>query len=174
VSPSERSPDLSAITGLSREYDGSRAAGSICRGPRRPRADMRRTTWIRGGRRFIMTAPESCDPPALLTRISTETVQAMKQHYGKGPVSAKSYLLDDLLFVVLREGITQAERTMLDAGHQNSVRRFRQGLENEMAQSLIEMIERLTGRRVINYQSQLLFDPDMSIKIFVFDPHGAR
>jgi uncharacterized protein YbcI len=37
---------------------------------------------------------------------------------------------------------------MLDAGHQNRVRQFRQGLENEMAQSLIEMIERLTGRRV--------------------------
>ena len=107
--------------------------------------------------------------PELLAAISTATVQAMKQQYGKGPVSAKSYLVDDLLFVVLRGGITRAERTMVDAGRQQSVRRFRQEFENEMTKPLVAIVERLTGRRVISYQSQVLFDPDMSVKIFVFD-----
>jgi uncharacterized protein YbcI len=93
----------------------------------------------------------------------------MKQYYGKGPVSAKSYLVDDLLFIVMREGVTQAEQTMLDAGHQDTVRQFRQEFENEMAQRLTYMVEQLTGRRVINYQSQIMFDPNMSIEMFVFD-----
>jgi uncharacterized protein YbcI len=117
-----------------------------------------------------LTGPD--DPESggsLLSRISTQMVRAMKQYYGKGPVSAKSYLADDLLFVVMRGGVTQAEQTMLDAGHQDSVRRFRQEFEDEMGDLLTSMVERLTGRHVINYQSQILFDPDMSIEMFVFD-----
>jgi uncharacterized protein YbcI len=108
-------------------------------------------------------------PSGLLARISTAPVQTMKQQYGTGPVSAKAYLVDDLLFVVLRGGITRAERTMVAAGREQSVRRFRQEFENEMAQPLVDIVERLTGCTVINYQSEVLFDPDLSIKIFVFD-----
>jgi uncharacterized protein YbcI len=104
----------------------------------------------------------------LLSRISTQMVRTMKQYYGKGPVSAKSYLIDDLLFVVMREGMTQSEQTMLDAGRQNTVRNFRQEFENEMAQRLTYMVEQLTGRRVINYQSQVMFDPNMTVEMFVF------
>jgi uncharacterized protein YbcI len=106
---------------------------------------------------------------SVLQRISTEMVRTMKQYYGKGPVSAKSYLVDDLLFVVMREGITQAEQTMLDAGRAGMVRNFRQEFENEMAEVLTRMVERVTGRRVVTYQSQVLFDPNMTIEIFVFD-----
>jgi uncharacterized protein YbcI len=115
-------------------------------------------------------APETGhDDGNLLSRISTEMVRTMKQYYGKGPVSAKSYLIDDLLFVVMREGITQAEQTMIQAGREGAVRNFRQEFENEMAEVLIRMIERLTGRRVVTYQSQVLFDPNITIEIFVFD-----
>src|ERR1700761_9822197 len=109
----------------------------------------------------------------VLSQISTEMVQAMKQHYGKGPVSAKSYLVDDLLFVVMRDMITQAERTMLDAGRTDTVRDFRQQFENEVAETLTRLVERVTGRRVVNYQSQVLFDPDITVEIFVFDDHGS-
>lgn len=106
---------------------------------------------------------------SLLSRISTEMVQAMKQLYGKGPVSAKSYLVDDLLFVVMREMITQAERTMLDAGRGDTVREFRQEFENEVAETLTSIVQRLTGRRVVTYQSQVLFDPNLTVEIFVFE-----
>jgi uncharacterized protein YbcI len=109
------------------------------------------------------------DDGSVLARISTEMVRTMKQYYGKGPVSAKSYLVDDLLFVVMREGITQAEQTMLDAGREGTVRSFRQEFENEMSEMLTRMIERVTGRRVVAYQSQVLFDPNLTIEIFVFD-----
>ena len=110
---------------------------------------------------------------SLLSQISTEMVQAMKQHYGKGPVSAKSYLVDDLLFVVMRDMITQAERTMLDAGRPDTVRDFRQQFENEVAETLTRLVERVTGRRVVTYQSQVLFDPDITVEIFVFEDHAT-
>jgi uncharacterized protein YbcI len=110
----------------------------------------------------------------LLATISREMVRAMKTYYGKGPSKAKSYLVDDLLFIVMREGGTVAEKTMVDSGQEDAVRDFRQRFENEMAERLTYMIEQLTKRKVINYQSQVLFDPDVSIEIFMFDEPIAQ
>ena len=105
----------------------------------------------------------------LLERLSTEMVRAQKKYFGRGPTQAKSYLLDDFLLIVMRGGLSNAERTMLDAGEENQVRSFRQGFENEMTSRLTGMVENLTGRKVLSYQSQILFDPDVVIEIFFFD-----
>lgn len=102
-------------------------------------------------------------------------VQAQKQYFGKGPVRTKSYLVDDLLFIVMRGGMTRAEETMIDFEQTDQVRDFRQSFENEMTERLTDMIEKLTGRKVLTYQSQILFDPELVIEMFVFDkPLGSE
>jgi uncharacterized protein YbcI len=112
---------------------------------------------------------------SLLATISREMVTAMKVYYGRGPTQAKSYFLDDLLFVVMRGGVTEVEQTMLEAGEEDVVRAFRQRFENVMARRLRGTIEQLTARVVVNYQSQVLFDPDLTIVMFIFDkPMGAN
>src|SRR5215210_869179 len=110
---------------------------------------------------------------SLLARISTEVVRTLKDSFGKGPVKAKSYLLDDFLLVVMRGGVTVAEQTMLDRGHGDLVRRFRQTYQNEMGDVLVAKIEALTGRSVVNYQSQILFNPHIVMEIFFFEADGA-
>ena len=110
----------------------------------------------------------------LLARISNEMVRAQKEFFGKGPTEAKSYLLDDLLFIVMRGGMTTAERTMLEFGEEDQVRQFRQLFENRMTERLTDMIERLTGRKVLTYQSQVLFEPDIVIEMFVFDSRAGE
>src|SRR3954465_12199371 len=109
---------------------------------------------------------------SLTAKISTETVRTLKGPFGKGAVKAKSYLLDDFLLVVMRGGATVAEETMLERGHGDMVRQFRQTYQNEMGDSLIAKIEALTGRKVVNYQSQVLFDPQIVIEIFFFASAG--
>ena len=106
---------------------------------------------------------------ALLASISNEFVQMQKEYWGIGPVQAKSYMMDDLLLIVMRGGLTRAEHTMLDLGEPDLVRNFRQTFENKMTQNLTERIERLTGRKVLTYQSQILFGPDLVAELFVFD-----
>jgi uncharacterized protein YbcI len=106
---------------------------------------------------------------SLLAQISNEMVRAQKRFFGKGPTEAKSYLLDDLLIIVMRGGMTTAEKTMLEFGQQDQVRQFRQLFENEMTERLTDMIERLTGRKVLTYQSQVMFEPDVVVEMFVFD-----
>ncbi len=106
---------------------------------------------------------------SLLSKISNEIVAAQKHFYGKGPTKAKSYMVDDLLFVVMRGGLLPAEETLIESDKEDVVRSFRQAFENEMTERLTDKIEDLTGRKVVSYQSQVLFDPDIVVEIFVFD-----
>jgi uncharacterized protein YbcI len=108
----------------------------------------------------------------LLSRLSNEMVRAQKRFFGKGPTEAKSYMLDDLLIIVMRGGLTTAEKTMLEFGQPDQVRQFRQLFENEMTERLTDMVEELTGRKVATYQSQIMFDPHLVVEMFVFDSEG--
>ncbi len=106
---------------------------------------------------------------SLLAQISNAFVTMQKDYWGIGPLEAKSYMMDDLLLIVMRGGMTRAERTMIDFGQHDLVRTFRQTFENEMTQNLTGKIEELTGRKVLTYQSQILFDTDIVAELFVFD-----
>ena len=110
---------------------------------------------------------------SLLSQISNDMVRAQKQFFGKGPTEAKSYLLDDLLIIVMRGGLTTAEKTMLEFGKADQVRQFRQLFENEMTERLTGKMEELTGRKILTYQSQIMFDPDVVVEMFVFDSEGS-
>jgi uncharacterized protein YbcI len=111
---------------------------------------------------------------SLLARISTEVVRTIKDSFGKGPVKAKSYMLDDFLLVVMRGGVTVAEQTMLDRGHGDLVRQFRQTYQNELGTELVSKVEAMTGRKVVNYQSQILFEPHIVMEIFFFEDSAGE
>ena len=38
----------------------------------------------------------------------------MREHYGRGPIKAKTYVLDNLIVCVLSDGFTAIERTMME------------------------------------------------------------
>jgi uncharacterized protein YbcI len=110
---------------------------------------------------------------SLLRQISREIVHTQKEAFGKGPTHSKAYMFDDMLLVVMRDGLTIAEKTMLEFGQADLVRNFRQQFENEMTTRLVDVIERLTERKVLTYQSQVMFDPDVIVEMFVFDHAGG-
>jgi uncharacterized protein YbcI len=111
--------------------------------------------------------------PGTLARLATEMVRMHKHYWGRGPESAKAYAMDDLVFIVMRGGVPVAERTLLDAGRQDSGRANRQEYQNDKATTLCGIVEEVTGRRVLTYQSQILFDPDLVIEVFVLDERVA-
>ncbi len=123
-----------------------------------------------------MSPEEAADDHAvggeLLMSVSNAVVQAQKNFFGKGPVKARSYVLDDLLVVVMRGGYTTAEKTMLECGRGDVVRDFRQAYQNEMAGHLMGTVEGLTGRKVLTYQSQVMFEPDVIVELFVLEGRG--
>jgi len=101
--------------------------------------------------------------------ISNAMVGLKKQLYGKGPVKAKTFINDNLVFVVLEGGLTRNEETLLAAGEENLVRQYRLRFQEVVKNTAHETIERLTGRKVLTYHSQIVFDPDRTFEIFVLD-----
>jgi len=92
-----------------------------------------------------------------------------KRFYGKGPTKAKTYINDNYVLCVLQGGLTRNEETLLEAGEETLVRQYRLRFQEVMAPPTTEAIERLTGRRVISYHSQITFHPDYGFEIFVLD-----
>jgi uncharacterized protein YbcI len=116
----------------------------------------------------MSAGPRSASAENMLTNISNELVRAKKRFFGKGPEGVKTYIMDDLCFTVMRGGLTRAEETMLEAGHPEQVRAFRQLFQDEMATILMSCVAEITGREVVTYQSQIMFDPHIVVEMFVF------
>lgn len=102
-----------------------------------------------------------------LAAVSRELVRLTAEHYGKGATEAKTYVSDDWLFCVLKGGMTKVERTLLEHGDDHLVRQVRMRFQENMDDSFIEVVRRVTGREVRGYVSQVMFDPDFVFEIFL-------
>jgi uncharacterized protein YbcI len=104
---------------------------------------------------------------ALLAAISSSVVAILRDHYGRGPIKAKTYAVDDLLIVVLRgSGFTALEQTIMDDGGGDRVVAMRHEFQRIMAPLFTKVIEDLTGREVTAFLSQAHVDPDITVEIF--------
>jgi uncharacterized protein YbcI len=111
----------------------------------------------------------------LLEQISNSIVGLYRESFGRGPTGAKTYVLDDLVFCVLRDGLTPVERTLRDRGDAAFVREMRVRFQDAVADQLRGMVEELTGRKVVAFLSQANVDPELTIEVFFLDgPVGTN
>ena len=101
--------------------------------------------------------------------LSNAMVGLKKHFYGKGPTKAKTFLNDNYIFCVMEGGLTRNEETMVERGHEDLVRTFRLRFQEAMADPTVEAVQRITGRSVIGYHSQIVFHPERVFEIFVLD-----
>ena len=106
--------------------------------------------------------------------ISTQLVALKKEFYGKGPVGAKTYIQDEYVFAVLEGGLTRNEETLLAAGEIDLVRSYRLRFQEVMRDQLTSAVEEITGRKVLTYHSQIVFDPMRAFEIFVLEPEEKK
>jgi uncharacterized protein YbcI len=106
----------------------------------------------------------------LLAAISTRIVAILRDHYGRGPMKAKTYALDDIVVVVMRgSGFTPLEKTIMESGQPQRVVDMRHDFQHIMTKRFTDTIEELTGRRVTAFLSQAHVDPDITMEIFFMD-----
>jgi uncharacterized protein YbcI len=116
------------------------------------------------------SGPASLAGGHLLAAISTRIVAILRDHYGRGPMKAKTYALDDIIVVVMRgSGFTPLEQTIMESGQPQRVVDMRHDFQHIMTKRFTETIEELTGRRVTAFLSQAHVDPDITIEIFFVD-----
>jgi uncharacterized protein YbcI len=102
--------------------------------------------------------------------VSTGIVALMREHYGRGPMKAKTYALDDIIVVVLRgSGFTALEQTIMDTGDGARVVAMRENFQEMMASRYKDLIEELSGRNVVAFLSQAHVDPDITMEVFFID-----
>ena len=105
----------------------------------------------------------------LLAQITNRIVAMMREHYGRGPIKAKTYVLDNLIVCVLTDGFTAIEKTMMEGGEPERVLAMRRDFQRMMKIRYSQMIEELTGRKVLAFLSQAHVDPDLTIEVFLVD-----
>ena len=110
----------------------------------------------------------------IASAISDGLVSLHKRYYGKGPVKAKTYLVNASVRCLLHEGFTTVEKTLMRLGDPDAVRQMRRSFQDAMEQQFTAVVEQATGRKVIAYMSQIHCDPDISLEVFVLEPGPER
>ena len=125
---------------------------------------LKQPDWLEG-----VKSGESDRRHSVRAEISSAMVGLKKDFYGKGPTKAKTFLNDNYVFCVMEGGLTRNEQTLIERGHEDLVRTYRLRFQEAMEGPTVEAIQRITGRSVIGYHSQIVFNPERAFEIFVLD-----
>jgi uncharacterized protein YbcI len=99
--------------------------------------------------------------------ISKEIVRLQAEYYGKGPTRAKTYIVEDLVVVVLEESFTRAEKTLAERGEKDAIEHIRRRFQQQMADDFTSVVEQATGRKVRVFLSETNIDLDVSVETFL-------
>ena len=110
---------------------------------------------------------------AAAVAISNRAVQLVRQYTGRGPTQARTTIDRDHVLVVMRDGLTQSERTLAENGHEQLVLDARRAIQEIFRPELTAFIEERFGRKVVGFMSANQVDPDLAGEVFVLEPDPA-
>ena len=106
--------------------------------------------------------------------ISKQIVRLQAEYYGKGPTKAKTYIVEDLVVVVLEETFTRAEKTLAERGEREAIEQVRRRFQQQMADKFTNVVEQATGRKVRVFMSETNVEHDVSVEMFLLADGPAR
>jgi len=104
--------------------------------------------------------------------IGTAITRLHREHYGRGATVTRTVFQRNFVVAFLEDIYTPVEKTLLKDGRRDDVKQMRQLFQMAMQASFSEAVEEITGRKVIQFMSQVAFEPDMAAEIFVLEPLG--
>jgi uncharacterized protein YbcI len=113
------------------------------------------------------------DRGAVVSRLSRDIVQVYARMFGRGPVKARSYVQRDFALCVLEEIFTIAECTLIDAGFAGHVKETRHRFHEALREEFVAVAERVTGRGVRVFISQVDVECGVATELFLFEPQQA-
>jgi uncharacterized protein YbcI len=112
----------------------------------------------------VQVAPSS---PAL--EIANAIARLHKEYVGRGPTNSRTTIDGELVVVLLEGGFTRAERTLDDSERRDLVLAGRVGLQDAMRTAMVEVVERVLGRRVRSFMSANDLERNLQSEIFVLE-----
>lgn len=104
------------------------------------------------------------------TAISNAITSLHREHYGRGATIARTVMQRNYVACFLEDIYTPVERTLIDDDRREAVQTTRQLFQQAMRPAFVAAVEEITGRKVVQFMSQVAFDPDMAAEIFVLQP----
>jgi uncharacterized protein YbcI len=101
--------------------------------------------------------------------IANAIVRGHRRFVGRGPVKAQAFYRHNIIVVVMRDALTQAEQSLVADGNDEAVLRLRRQLQQVMRGPLLRAVEEITGCRVDASMSATHLDPDLTAELFVLD-----
>lgn len=120
-----------------------------------------------------MISAESSEQAQQAVEIGNEITRLHREHYGRGAATTRTVVQRDYVTAFLEDIYTPVERTLIHHGQQEGVKQTRQLFQMAMQERFREAVERITGRKVVAFMSQVHFDPDIAAEIFVLEPNHA-
>lgn len=90
-----------------------------------------------------------------------------REHLGRGPGAAKSFVADDIVVCVLSDIYTRVEKTLNEAGQVDHVRATRTLHQLALEDEYKSRVEAIVGRPVEAFLSVVHVDPDVAVEIFL-------
>jgi uncharacterized protein YbcI len=106
--------------------------------------------------------------------IGTAISRLHRNHYGRGATTTRTVFNRNHVIAFLEDIYTPVERTLINAGEHDSVKHTRQVFQMAMREQFSAAVEEITGRKVIQFMSQVSFDPDIAAEIFVLEAAAAE
>jgi uncharacterized protein YbcI len=102
--------------------------------------------------------------------ISTAMVQTLRRFTGRGPTRARTTVGDDVVICVMSATLTKGEQSLAEHEQDGVVLLARQAYQDIMSASLVDAVQKLTGRTVAAFMSCNHVDPDLAAEVFVRTP----
>ena len=103
--------------------------------------------------------------------ISNALTRLHREYYGRGATNTRTIIQRNYVITFLDDIYTPIERTLINAGEQDSVKETRLAFQRAMKDKFTDAVQEVMGRKVIAFLSQVHFDPDISQETFVLEPN---
>lgn len=105
--------------------------------------------------------------------LANEIGHLVAEFTGRGATRSRAFVSHDVVVCLLEDGATKAERHLVEAGHDELVRRGRDALKRALESQLVAAVERLSGRTVVSFLSGISTAGESSVEVFVLQPEDA-
>jgi uncharacterized protein YbcI len=106
-----------------------------------------------------------------LRDVSKAMVALYKEQFGRGPETVWTrYSGPDTIITILGNSLTPVERTMREMGEEARLRDIRMMFQYATEPKFRELVESITGRRVIGFMSGMDVNNDLACEVFTLEP----
>jgi uncharacterized protein YbcI len=120
-------------------------------------------------------AETRAQPHDQLARLCGRVAAVYRRVWGRGPVKSTAHWAGaDTLVVLLQDGHTESEKTLLACGRAEQLLAGRGALHSVIEDELRATVEQVVGRPVEAVLSANRLDPDVSAHLFMLAPNNGE